>query len=569
MTLETVVAAARGDIPADLLLVNGQIINVFSGRITAGHIAVKDGYVVGIGDYDAKKVTDLAGRYVSPGFIDAHVHIESAMVSVAEFSRAVVARGTTTVIADPHEIANVLGCAGIQYMLRSAADQPMDCLFTLPSCVPATAMETAGARLKAADLEPFFQHPRIVGLGEMMNYPGVVFKDPDVMDKLALARRLGRPMDGHAPGLSGRLLSAYAATGISSDHECTRPDEATEKLEAGICIMVREGTAARNLDDLFPVISPDTWPRMMWCTDDRHPHDILSKGHIDAMIRKAVKKGLDPITAIRMATLCPATHFGLGDVGAIAPGKKANFVVFSRLDDIRPEMVFFRGHPQAEDGRLLPHVTRPAEIPIPTSIHLSSSALDFSIPAVSPRIRVIRALDNQVVTDCDIMDTAIRAGMAESDVSRDLIKLAVVERYTGHHGIGKGFVTGLGLKHGAICSSVAHDSHNIIVAGATDAEMKTAVDQVIRMKGGLCVVSGETILTALPLPIAGLMSDQPMEQVEVQMERLLLAAKKLGTPLSDVFMTLSFLALPVIPALKLTDRGLVDVEKFTVVPLFQ
>ena len=568
MDLKTIISAARGDTPADLLLTNARIVNVFSGRIVKGSIAIKDGYIVGFGDYRAVETRDMQGRYVAPGFIDAHVHIESAMVCVTEFARAVAPQGTTTVVADPHEIANVLGVQGIDYMLRSAEGQPMDCLFALPSCVPATDMETAGARLTADDLAPFFDHPRIKALAEMMNYPGVIFTDPLVLAKLNLARRRRRAMDGHAPGVTGSQLYAYAAAGIASDHECTRAEEALEKLEQGMRIMVREGTCARNLDALFPVIDANTWPRMMWCTDDRHPHDILAEGHVDAIVRKAVSKGLDPVTAIRMGTINPADYFGIQDAGAIAPGRKANLIVFSNLTDIRAEQVYGMGRLVAEYGRLLTDVTRPAPVAVPPAMRLDPAGLDFSIHARNKRIRVIRAIADQVITGCDIMDVADNAGYAVADVERDLIKLAVVDRYTGEGRTGLGFVSGLGLKRGAIASSVAHDSHNIIVAGATDADMKAAVARVVEMGGGLTAVSDGRAIVDLPLPIAGLMSDQPLETVRDQMNRLIGASRDLGATLSDPFMTLGFLALPVIPDLKLTDRGLVDVTRFEIVPLF-
>ncbi len=568
MDLNAIITAARGDTPADLLLTNARIINSFSGRIIDGHIAVKDGIIVGFGDYHAAKTVDLMGRYVAPGFIDSHVHIESSMVCVTEFARAVAPCGTTTVVADPHEIANVLGTAGIDYMLRSAEGQPMDCLFALPSCVPATEMETAGARLDAGDLEPFFGHRRVVALAEMMNYPGVISTDAGIMAKLAMARSHHRPADGHAPGLSGRRLFAYAAAGIASDHECTRAEEALEKLELGIHIMVREGTCARNLDALFPVIDENTWPHMMWCTDDRHPHDILAEGHIDAVIRKAVAKGLDPVTAIRMGTINPADYFGIKDAGAIAPGRKANLVVFSDLAEIRAEQVFYMGRQVAENGHLLPGIQRPSPVTVPPSMNLDPGGLDFSIPAMGRRMRVIRAIADQVVTHCEIMDVTEKDGLAVADVTRDVIKLAVVDRYTGQAHTGKGFVTGLGLKRGAIASSVAHDSHNIIVAGITDTDMRAAVTTVVAMGGGFAAVDDNRALATLPLAVAGLMSDQPVTVVRRQMDEMIAAAANLGSTLSDPFMTLSFLALPVIPDLKLTDQGLVDVIRFDAVPLF-
>jgi len=568
MELKTIIATARGDARADLLLTGARIVNVFSGRIVKGSVAVKDGTIAGFGDREAAEIVDLEGRYLAPGFIDAHVHIESSMACVTEFARAVTPCGTTTVVADPHEIANVLGAAGIEYMLRSAEGQPMDCLFALPSCVPATDMETSGARLEANDLKPFFDHPRIVALAEMMNYPGVIFGDTDVLAKLDLARSRRRTMDGHAPGVGGSQLQAYTAAGIASDHECTRAEEALEKLELGMHIMVREGTCARNLDALFPVINEHTWRRMMWCTDDRHPHDLLAHGHVDDIIRKAVARGLDPVRAICMGTLNPADYFGIADAGAIAPGRKANLVVFSDLADIRAEMVFHRGRCVAEKGEMQPAVERSEAVDVPPSMNLDASLLDFSIPAKGTRMRVIRAIADQVVTRCEIREAKTENGLAVADVANDVIKIAVVDRYTGEARTGKGFVAGLGMQSGAIASSVAHDSHNIIVAGTRDADMRAAAAAVVEMKGGFAVVGDGRTLATLPLPVAGLMSDQPVATVRKRMDAVIAAAGELGCRLSDPFMTLGFLALPVIPDLKLTDQGLVDVTRFEIVPLF-
>ncbi|PIE68188.1 MAG: adenine deaminase [Deltaproteobacteria bacterium] len=568
MDLKKIVSTARGDAPADLLLTNAKIVNVFSGRIVDSSIAVKDGHIAGFGDHEAADTVDLGGRYVAPGFIDAHVHIESAMVNVTEFARTVAPCGTTTVVADPHEIANVLGTAGIMYMLQSADGQPMDCLFSLPSCVPATDMETAGANLNADDLAPFMEHPRVAALAEMMNYPGVIFGDDGVMAKLDLARRHRRTLDGHAPGVGGSRLHAYTAAGIASDHECTRAEEALEKLEMGMHIMVREGTCARNLDALFPMIDATTRRRMMWCTDDRHPHDLIEEGHVDAIIRKAVAKGLDPVTAICMGTLNAADYFGIHDAGAVAPGRKANLVVFSNLADIRAEQVYFKGRKVAENGRLRPGIPRPDPVTVPSAMNLNPEKLDFSVPASGHRIRVIRTIPDQVITRCEELDVVVRDGLAVADPKTDLVKLAVVDRYSGTARIGKGFVTGLGLKHGAIASSVAHDSHNIIVAGVNDVDMQTAVAAVVKMGGGFAATNDGRLLADLPLPVAGLMSDQPVATVNGQMDTMIAAARDLGAGLTDPFMTLGFLALPVIPDLKLTDKGLVDVTRFEVVPLF-
>jgi adenine deaminase len=569
MDLRERIAVARGEVEADLLLANGRIVNVFSGEILPGSIAIAGGVIAGIGDYRARKVIDLEGKIVVPGFIDPHLHLESSMVAVSEFARAVLPRGTTTVVADPHEIANVAGAAGIRYMLDSAEGQPLNVYFTLPSCVPATDLETAGARLAAGDLEAFMGHERVVALAEMMNYPGVIFRDPAVLAKIELAAAHRLPLDGHAPGLSGRDLCAYVAAGIGSDHECTTIEEAREKLRAGMHIMIREGTGAKNLDDLLPLITGGNSQRMMWCTDDRHPHDLLDRGHIDDIVRRAIRAGVEPVTAIRMATLNPSLYFGLSRVGAIASGRRADLVVLSDLNDLRIEAVYAAGVPAARRGRLLPETVFPPPPPAPPGMGASRGRLDFAIPARGSRVRVIEVLPGQIVTRAITAETAIQGDEAVADPGRDLLKIAVVECHRGTGNVGKGFVRGIGLKGGAIASSVAHDSHNIIVAGADDADMKVAVGRIFDMGGGLVAVAGGRVLAELPLPVAGLMSAAPLHEVHDGLDRLIACARELGSSLSDPFMALSFLALPVIPALKITDLGLVDVESFGLVPLFE
>ncbi len=568
MDIQTFVSASRGDRPVDLVLKNARVVNVFSGNINTMDIGIFDGRIAGFGDYEAKETLDLKGRYVAPGFIDAHVHIESSMACVSAFARAVVVNGTTTVVADPHEIANIAGTEGIAYMLDSARHQPMDIYYSLPSCVPATNMETSGAILGASDLKPFFNHERILALAEVMNFPGVVYGDPDMMEKLEAARHAGIVMDGHAPGLSGQLLYAYASTGISSDHECTTAADALEKLEVGMFIMVREGTCAKNLDALFPAISEKTCHRMMWCTDDRHPHDLMDDGHIDAIIRRAVKKGLDPITAIRMGTLNPARYFGLSDTGAVAPGRKANLVVFSDLHDIRCEKVFHLGKTVARGGKMLLEATLQDREGAPNIMNVDPAKLDFSIPAKSDRIRVIHVVPDQVVTGCVIEKTKQENGFVVSDVQKDILKIAVIDRYSGKCKTGKGFIKGIGLEKGAIASSVAHDSHNIIVVGVSDREMTAAVKAVVDMGGGFSVVLDQKPMARLPLPVAGLMSFDSIESVRKSFDHVVGAAKKLGSSLGDPFMTLGFIALAVIPELKITDKGLVDVNKFKLVSVF-
>lgn len=568
MNLETLISAAKGDVPVDCLFANARIINVFSGEIIPGHIAVRGGHIVGIGDYPAETVVDLKNRYVAPGFIDAHVHIESAMTSPSEFAKAVVCRGTTTVVADPHEIANVMGAKGIDYMLAASENLPVNVFFTMPSCVPATSMETAGAALGPADVEHYLAHPRIVGLAEMMNFPGVIFRDPPVLAKIAAAKTAKKPVDGHSPGLSGKDLNAYAAAGIMSDHECTTAAEAMEKLRLGMHVMIREGTGAKNLEDLLPIVNETTARQILWCTDDRHPGDIMEEGHIDFMIRRAVAAGLDPLTAISMGTLNAARYFGLDHLGAIAPGRRADLVVFSDLHQPVAEAVYCAGRLAAENGRIHPDVDVPRTLECPSRMKVRAEALDFRIAAAGKTIRLMELVPRQIFTRQKTVPARIEDGVAVADPARNILKIAVIERHTGSGNIGKGFVTGFGLKKGAMAGSVAHDSHNIIVVGASDADMLAAVRRIIDMNGGLAAAEGGKILAELPLPIAGLMSDQPLETVRKRMDELIRAAGNLGAVVPDPFMILSFLALPVIPELKLTDRGLFDVARFCHVPLF-
>jgi adenine deaminase len=567
MNLKNMIKSARGRKPVDLVLANARIINVFSGEIFAGDIAVAHGCIVGFGSYEAKKTVDMGGRFVAPGFIDAHVHIESSMTGITEFARAVVACGTTTVVADPHEIANVLGTEGIDYMLRSSQGQPVNIYFTLPSCVPATNMETSGAALTAEDLLPFMGHDQMLALAEMMNYPGVIHEDPEVLKKIEMAKTGRKPVDGHAPGLSGHDLCAYISAGISSDHECTTEREAKEKLDLGMHIMIREGTAAKNLEALLPVVNERTARRMMWCTDDRHPQDIL-EGHIDSMVRKAIGAGLDPVIAIQMATINPAEYFRIKTVGAIAPGRKADLVVFSDLDSPYMEAVYSGGVLVAEHGKVSPDIAPPEPVLIPPSMNVDTQQIDLSIPAANKRIRVMDIVPDQIITGQFIMEATIWQGKAVADISRDLLKIAVIERHTGSGNVGKGFVRGFGLKRGAIASSVAHDSHNIIVVGTNDEDMHAAIRAIVEMGGGLAAVYDKKVCADLALPIAGLMSLEPIPAVRDKIDRLIHAARELGVTLHDPFMTLSFLALPVIPELKITDKGLVDVTRFKIVSLF-
>ena len=577
MSVERLIAVARGEEPADLLLKNGRLVNVLSGEVHPARVAIADGRVAGWGgDYRARRVVDLAGRFICPGFIDAHVHLESSMVQPAEFARAVLPHGTVAVVCDPHEIANVLGLVGVRYILDASAGLPLAVYVMAPSCVPATHMETAGATLDAADIAQILTYDRVLGLAEMMNYPGVLFRVPSVLAKIEAAA--GRPVDGHAPGLSGQDLNAYLAAGIGSDHECTDPDEAREKLRRGMHIFIREGTTARNLHSLLPLVTPANARFCHFCTDDRHPDTLLTEGHVDDIVGQAIAGGLDPVLAIRMASINTALYFGLRQVGAVAPGYRADLLVLDDLERVQVAQVYAAGQLVAEGGRCLLSAAEFPQVPTQATVHLSPRqmagdlrnlpALDLTIPAGQGPARVIGVVPGQVITEDLRMEPVIAGGQVVADPARDLAKIAVVERHRGTGNVGLGLVKGIGLGQGAIASSVAHDSHNVVVVGMTDADMRAAVAAIVEMGGGQVAVAGGQVRAACPLPIAGLMSDQPLEKVRDQVAALTKAAQALGSTLSDPFMTLSFLALPVIPALKLTDMGLVDVSKFQVVPLF-
>ncbi|MBI3982817.1 MAG: adenine deaminase [Gemmatimonadetes bacterium] len=571
MTLELpdLLRRARGDEPADLLLKNAQVVNVFAGEVHAADVAIAGSTIVGVGSgWEARQVVDLEGRHVAPGFIDAHVHIESAMVPPREFARAVVPRGVTTAVTDPHEIANVSGLTGIRFMLANARGAPFTMFVNASSCVPATHMETSGAALTAADLASLREEPEVLGLAEVMNFPGVVFGDPDVLAKLAVFR--DRVIDGHCPGLSGRQLNAYAATGISSDHECTTVEEAREKLRLGMTIFLREATNAHNLQTLLPLVTRDNERRFCFCTDDRVPADLLTEGSIDHLVRLAIAAGLSPVTAIRMATLNVAEHFRLRDRGAVAPGRRADLIVFDDLACPQPDLVYVSGQLVASGGRLLDGTTAPhaAHAAVSNTVHVDWSRVDLRIPAAGKRVRVVGAIPDQIVTGHEIMDAKVESGEAVADPARDLLKMAVIERHGRRGSVGRGFVKGVGLSRGAIAGTVAHDHHNLVVIGADDVSMLTAARAVAAAGGGQAVAEADQVRALLPLPIAGLMSDLPIETVRDRMADLIGAARALGSRLHDPFMAMSFLALEVIPKLKLTDIGLVDVERFAPVPLF-
>ena len=563
---KTWVEAAAGRRPVDLLLKDTRLINVFSGSIQRVDIGVHRGRFVGPGQYRARKVLRLDGMYLAPGFIDGHCHLESTMLTPREFARAVIPRGTTAVVADPHEIANVLGLEGIRYLAAASRGVPLRFHFMLPSCVPATHLETSGASMAAPELGLLAREEWVLGLGEMMNFPGLIAGDPSVLEKVRLFR--DRVMDGHAPGLMGQGLNAYISCGIRSDHECTGLKEAREKLQRGMWIMIREGSTARNLEDLIALVDERTARRCLLVTDDRGPEDLLERGHLDAAIAKAVALGVDPVLAIQMVTLNPSEYFGLRDLGAIGPGYRADAVVLSRLRPPRVEMVLFSGRLIWQKGRGGGPWGKPVTEGIGSFAVAGLTPASLRVEARGDRMRIMELVPGQILTKQCRLRPKVRDGTVISDPSRDVLKLAVVERHRGSGRIGLGFVRGFGLKRGALASSVAHDSHNVVAVGVEDKDILEAIEAIGRLQGGLVVVENGRVKEQLPLPVAGLMSLWPLRRLAERHRRVRQAAMELGCTLEDPFMGLSFLALPVIPELKLTDMGLVDVGEFRIVDLF-
>lgn len=570
MGMAELLAVARGDAPADLVLRNGQIVNVFSGEIELADVAICDGLIAGIGPgYAAKNEVDLRRAYLAPGLIDAHVHIESSLCIPAYFAQAVVPRGVTAAVTDPHEIANVAGLAGIRFMAENSRGLPLKVHVMASSCVPATNLATSGARLEATELTALLEGGTVLGLAEVMNFPAVVQGDPEVLAKIAAFQ--GRPRDGHLPLLRGKPLNAYVAAGIGSEHEGTTVEEAAEKLARGLYILIREATIAHNLHALLPLVTPHNSRRLCFCTDDRIPSDLLDQGSVDYMVREAIAYGIDPITAVRMATLNTAEWFGLHDRGAIAPGRVADLLVINDLGDFRPRQVYVAGRLVAEAGEMKAD-TLPSPTPIPTgiggSVNIDWGRVDLRIPARGSQMRVIGVIEHQLLTTEVIEAPTVVDGAAVADIDRDLLKLAVIERHKASGALGLGFIHGMGLTRGAIAGTVAHDHHNLIVIGADDGSMMAAARRVAELGGGLVVTDGEQVVAELPLPVGGVMSDQPIAVVRRAYDALIAAARNQGAELHDPFMAMSFKALEVIPHLKLTDQGLVDVTRFKMVDLF-
>jgi adenine deaminase len=568
MELAERIGISLGQKTVDLLLKNAKLVNVLSGEVHDCSVAVHEGIVVGFGDYDAAEVIDLENRFIVPGLIDGHLHLESSMLSIPEFAANVVPLGTTTVIADPHEIANVMGVEGIRYILDSSEDLPLNVYIMFPSCVPATPFETSGADLGARDMEPFTDNNRVLGLAEMMNYPGVLFQDPEVLAKIEVFAH--KILDGHAPGLGGKDLCAYVAAGIRSDHECTTLAEARQKMEAGMHIMIREGSAAKNLDNLLPLVNDHNSRNCSFVTDDLDPGDIIEKGHINRILRMAVAKGLDPVRAIQMATINTARYFRLRNLGAIAPGYLADILVMDDLKNFAIKRVFKSGRAVAADGRLTVELLTKDGVTLPRKMNVAwDKVSSLAIPAGKGKINIIQVIPGQIVTKRVVEEPRIEKGCAVADSTRDILKIAVIERHRGTGSFAAGFIKGFGLSTGAVACTVAHDSHNIIVVGENDQDMMRAAHEVADLGGGMAVVKDEAVLARLPLPIAGLMSDRCIHEVKAGLDSVVKAAHDLGCKLENPFATLSFMALTPIPELKLTDKGLFDSQNFRFTPLFE
>jgi len=556
------------------LLIHGNLVNVYSGNIAESYIGIKDRRIIYVGRkrVRAAKIIDVDSKFILPAYIDGHVHIESSLVSPSQFAIAVIPRGTCCVIADPHEIANVCGVEGIKFMIEDSLRTPLKVYFMIPSCVPATNLETSGAKIGLKEIEELKKNKWILGLGEVMNFPGVIKGEEEVISKIKACE--GMVIDGHAPGLRGEELCAYIAAGVMSDHESVTFEEAEEKLSLGMWVMIREGSTAKNLSELAGIASKGCLGRVMLVTDDRHADDLLREGHLDYVLKRAVEEGIDPVDAVRMVTVKPAEYFGLHRLGAISPGKAANIVVTDDLKEFKAEMVLIDGKIVAKKGRYLGSIGKPTiKRNVERTVHvgrLSPEDIKVSYCGSEEKVKVmaIKVIPNQIITDKMICELPVKNGEVFSDIERDILKICVVERHHSSGRIGKGFVHGFGLKEGALASTVAHDSHNIVAIGVNDHAICSAVNRIREINGGLVAVSGDEIKCELPLPIAGLMSEDKIQIVAEKMEDLNKTASELGCVLKSPFMALSFLALPVIPKLKITDFGLIDVERMKVIDLF-
>lgn len=550
-----------------MVLKNAEVFHVYTGEFILCDIAIADGYIAGTGSYFGIEEIDMQGKYITPGFIDAHVHIESSMLTPYQFAKAALPCGVTTIVTDPHEIANVCGAKGIQYMLDATERLLLNVYFMLPSCVPATDFEDSGAVLLAEDLEPFMEHPRVLGLAEVMNAPGVLQQDENVMAKLEMAGK-GR-IDGHAPGLTSSQLMGYAAAGITTDHECITKEQALDRLRAGIKVMLREGTAAKNMRSLLPTVNPDTAPYFMFCADDKIPAELLDSGYINYMVKTAIEEGVSVANALQIATINAARHYGIKDAGAILPGRRADLLVFDKLDEWKPLQVYKDGRLAVDNGQLLQEGRNCDSSSLEHTVNLAPVTVEsFRLPLKTEMANVIGLVPYQIVTNKAALAVKRVDGCAVSDVENDILKLAVLERHHATGNIGLGLVKGFGLKRGALASTVGHDSHNLIVIGTNDEDMLAAVQELQRIGGGICIAEDGQIRGALPLPVGGLMTNEPALMVAKQQAEMIALAREMGVPeFYSPFLTLAFLSLPVIPSLKLTDRGLVDVDSFKFIPL--
>ena len=569
MSQQRIINVARGLEKADLVIKNANIVNVLSEEIHKADIAIADGIIAGISDnYSGEKEIDVNGAYVTPSFIDGHVHLESSMMLPSEFAKAVLPAGTTTVIIDPHEISNVFGLHGISFMHEAVKNLPMDVYTMLPSCVPATPFETSGFDLNSYDLSLVIDKPWVLGIAEMMNFPGVLNLDKNVMAKLELAKSRNKRIDGHAPFLSSKDLCAYISSGVKSDHECTNPDEAIEKLRLGMYLMIREGTAAKDLNALIPVLQNCNTRKCLFVTDDRHPSDLGE--HINGMVRRAVEAGVSPVKAIQCASLNTAEYFGLKDLGAIAPGYKADLLILPDLKTFKPDFVLKNGEVIVENGKLAAQIDDSETPSVRGSVNVKwIEEDDFKIEAHSDMVKTIEVIPHQLVTKSVVSQVKIEDGNAVSNIDTDTLKICVIERHRATGNIGKGFVKGFNLKSGAIASTVAHDSHNMIIVGTNDYDMYVAAVELVKSQGGKVVVRDGEVISKLPLPIAGLMSDKEFDYVLSKCDELNNAAHSIGCTLEDPFMTMGFLSLPVIPELKITDKGIFDTNKFDFVNIFE
>ena len=568
MKTEKMIKVAKGEEKADLVIKNANIVNVFTDKIQKADIAIVENRIAGIGEnYHGQREIDVNGAYATPAFIDGHVHIESSMCLPKEFAKAVVPEGTVTVMADPHEISNVFGLHGISFMREACKNLPLDVYMMLPSCVPATDSETSGFELKDYDLSLLIDSPEILGIAEMMNFPGVLSCNTDTMSKIKLGLSHHKKIDGHAPGLSGKDLCGYIAAGVMSDHECTNAKEAEEKLSLGMHLMIREGSAAKDLKPLIPILKGKNTSRCIFVTDDRHPTDL--KGHINDMVKTCVDEGVDPITAIKAATINTAEYFGLSDLGAIAPGYKAHILIFEDLKEFKPTLVFKSGEIVARNG-ILTAIYETNDAPkLRGSVNVKwIEHEDFKIEAKKDKAKVIEITPSSLLTNSVVEKIKVVDGYAESNIDNDVLKIVVIERHKASGNIGKGFVKGFGFKTGAIASTVAHDSHNMVVIGTNDDDMYLAAIELVKSQGGKVVVNNGEVLAKLSLPVAGLMSEQDFEEVLRECQKLKDAVKQIGCPLEDPFMTAAFMSLSVIPSLKITDKGVYDVCKSEFTDIF-